>query len=181
MPKKAISTPPPTLGQEIGKRRPFASVHEEAFLNVLRSASVLSADASRFIKGYGLSAPQYNALRILRAHGPRGVPSQTIGQPLVAQVPDITRLVDRLVERGWAERSRTQGDRRVVMVCATKAGLDLLAKIDRPLRKLHEDQLGHMSKAELATMSTLLVKARGRDWRDLAHDRGQAGRAGVGV
>jgi DNA-binding MarR family transcriptional regulator len=160
MAAKTASTPLPTLGQEIGKRRPFDSAQEEAFLNVMRTASVLSAEASRFIKGYGLSEPLYNALRILRGHGARGVPSQTIGEQLVAQVPDITRLVDRLVEGGWAERSRTEADRRMVMVCATKAGLDLLAKIDKPLRKLHEDQLGHMSKGELAMMNKLLVKAR---------------------
>jgi MarR family transcriptional regulator, 2-MHQ and catechol-resistance regulon repressor len=163
MPKPPSASALPTLGQEIGKRRPFDSAEEEAFLNVMRTASVLTSGASRFIKGFGLSEPQYNALRILRGHGSRGVPSQTIGEQLVAQVPDITRLVDRLVERGWAERSRTESDRRVVMVCATKAGLDLLAKMDKPLRKLHEDQLGHMSRGELAAMSKLLVKARGRD------------------
>ncbi len=160
MPTHKPSAPLPTLGQEIGKKRPFDFPEEEAFLNVMRTASVLSGDASRFIKGYGLSEPQYNALRILRGHGARGVPSQTIGEQLVAQVPDITRLVDRLVEHGWAQRSRTQEDRRVVMVRATKQGLDLLGKIDKPLRALHEEQLGHMSRAELAAMSKLLVKAR---------------------
>jgi DNA-binding MarR family transcriptional regulator len=161
MPSPKPSGGAPSLGEEIGKKRPFDFPEEEAFLNVMRTASVLTSEAARFIKGYGLSEPQYNALRILRGHGPRGVPSQTIGEQLVAQVPDITRLVDRLVERGWAERSRTQEDRRVVMVRATKQGLDLLAKIDKPLRALHEEQLGHMSRAELAAMNKLLVKARG--------------------
>lgn len=161
MPKRA-TTPPTNLAQEIGKKRPFDVVEEEAFLNVMRTSSVLASEASHFIKQFGLSEPQYNALRILRGHGPRGVPSQTIGEQLVAQVPDITRLVDRLVERGWAERSRTEEDRRVVMVRATKLGLDLLAKLDKPLRDLHQEQLGHMSRAELAAMNKLLVKARVR-------------------
>src|SRR6185369_803270 len=53
-----VSIPLRTLGQEIGKRRPFESAPEEAFLNILRTASVLSNDASRFIKGFGLSEPQ---------------------------------------------------------------------------------------------------------------------------
>ena len=162
MARRSDSVPLPTLAQEIGKKQPFDSPDEEAFLNILRTASVLSNEAARFIKGYGLSEPQYNALRILRGHGSRGVPSQTIGEQLVAQVPDITRLVDRLVHAGLAERTRTEDDRRVVIVRATKAGLDLLAKIDRPLRTLHHEQLGHMRKPELAALNTLLVKARNR-------------------
>ena len=173
MPTPKPSAPLPTLGQEIGKKRPFDFPEEEAFLNVMRTSSVLGAGASRFIKGYGLSEPQYNALRILRGHGVRGVPSQTIGEQLVAQVPDITRLVDRLVEHGWAERSRTQEDRRVVMVRATKQGLDLLGKIDKPLRELHEQQLGHMSRAELAAMNKLLVKARVRAVKQEGDVRGR--------
>ncbi len=160
MAKKPVSVPLPTLGQEIGKKQPFDSPEEEAFLNILRTASVLSTEAARFIKSFGLSEPQYNALRILRGHGPRGVPSQTIGEQLVAQVPDITRLVDRLVEAGLAERSRTEADRRVVMVRPTKVGLDLLARIDRPLRSLHHEQLGHMPRKELLALSKLLVQAR---------------------
>ena len=162
MPARKPTSFPPTLGQEIGKKRLFNFPEEEAFLNAMRTASVLSSEVSHFIQKRGLSEPQYNALRILRGHAPRGVPSQTIGEQLIARVPDITRLVDRLVERGWAERSRTQEDRRIVLVRATKQGLELLTKIDRPLRTLHEKQLGHMSRTELATMNKLLVKARTR-------------------
>ena len=104
MARRSDSVPLPTLAQEIGKKQPFESAEEEAFLNIVRTANVLTSDAARFIKRYGLSEPQYNALRILRGHGPRGVPSQTIGEQLVSQVPDITRLVDRLVRAGLAER-----------------------------------------------------------------------------
>ena len=172
VPKKA-PTSTTNLAQEIGKKRPFDFLEEEAFLNVMRTASVLTSEASHFIKQFGLSEPQYNALRILRGHGARGVPSQTIGEQLVAQVPDITRLVDRLVERGWAERSRTEEDRRVVMVCATRLGLELLAKLDRPLRELHQQQLGHMSRAELAAMNKLLVKARMRGGKAEGDVRGR--------
>jgi DNA-binding MarR family transcriptional regulator len=172
----------PGLGAEIGKRRPFEAPEVEAFLNVLRTASLLTAETGRFLKKHGLTEPQYNALRILRGHmvcegaGPgaggggeggdareRGVPSQTIGEQLVAQVPDVTRLVDRLVEAGLAERARVEADRRVVLVCITRKGLDLLARIDAPLLDLHRRQLGHMTRAELRDLSRLLVKARRPD------------------
>src|ERR1043165_8358009 len=100
------------LQHEIGKKRPFDIPEVEASLNILRTASLLSAEAGRFLKGYGLSEAQYNALRILRGHGGDGVACQTIGEELVAHVPDVTRLVDRLVKAGWAERSRGEEDKR---------------------------------------------------------------------
>ena len=154
---------PAGLQHEIGKKRPFEAPEVEAFLNILRTAGLLSAEAGRFMKSHGLTEAQYNALRILRGHGDAGVACQTIGQELVAHVPDVTRLVDRLVKAGWAERSRGEEDKRQVLVRITRAGLDLLARIDRPLLDLHRRQLGHMPRPELARLSALLVKARKRD------------------
>jgi DNA-binding MarR family transcriptional regulator len=163
MPSRASPISSPTgLAAEIGKKRPYDVPEVEVFLNILRTCSLLTAETGRFLKKYGLTEAQYNALRILRGHGEAGIPSQTIGEQLVAQVPDVTRLVDRLVEAKFAERDRTAADRRVVMVCITRAGLDLLAKIDRPLLDLHRSQLGHLSKAEMKHLSGLLVKARSR-------------------
>lgn len=153
---------PRSLGEEIGKKRPFDVPEVETFLNILRTCSLFTAETGRFLKKYDLTEAQYNALRILRGHGEAGIASQTIGEQLVAQVPDVTRLVDRLVDAGLAQRDRTSQDRRVVTVTITQAGLDLLAKIDRPLLDLHRGQLGHLSKAEMKALNGLLVKARSR-------------------
>ena len=150
----------PDLRSEIGKKKPFDLPEEEAHLNMLRTGSLLDAGFAKLFRPHGLTEATYNALRILRGHLPAGVPSQTIGEHLIAQVPDVTRLVDRLVASGLAERCRIEADRRVVMVKITKAGLDLLGKLDKPVRELHAMQLGHLSPAELSQLSRLLVKAR---------------------
>lgn len=157
----------PDLQREIGKAKPFDVPEEEAFLNLIRTCSIFTTQTVRFFRAFGLTEAQYNALRILRGHaqrqsngGTNGVPSQTIGEQLVAQVPDVTRLVDRLVDAGFAERDRTDEDRRLVIVRITRAGLDLLARIDRPILDLHRRQLGHMTRADLNELSRLLVLAR---------------------
>lgn len=163
------------LRSEIGKKKPFDRPEVEAFLNLFRTCSIFTTQTTRFFRDFGLTEAQYNALRILRGHashpdsprpdvgGTGGVPSQTIGQQLVAQVPDVTRLVDRLVDAGFAERLSARTDRRIVLVRITKAGLDLLAQIDAPLIELHRQQLGHMSRADLAELNRLLVLARRGD------------------
>lgn len=154
--------PPPSLQHEIGKKKPFDVPEQEAALNIVRTAALLTCETHRFFKSYKLTEASYNALRILRGHHPTGVPSQTIGEQLIAQVPDVTRLVDRLVQQKLAERTRIDSDRRVVIVRITKQGLDLLARIDKPLIALHLQQLGHLTRAELTDLSRLLTKARHR-------------------
>ncbi|MGE5194516.1 MAG: MarR family winged helix-turn-helix transcriptional regulator [Deltaproteobacteria bacterium] len=72
----------------------------------------------------------------------------------------MTRLVDRLESAALVRRCRTEEDRRVVLICVTPAGLELLARLDQPVRDLHVQTLGHLSRGELAELNRLLVKAR---------------------
>ena len=150
------------LKDEIKKRRPFDSPEEEAYLNLLRTTTVLAADFERLFKDAGLSEPQYNVLRILRGAGAggAGLPCLEIASRMITRVPDITRLVDRLEAAGLVERARTSEDRRVVLVKITKKGLDAIAPLDEPLRDIHKRQMGHMTRRELDELSRLLVKAR---------------------
>lgn len=149
----------PRLQQEIGKRQPFDMAEQEAWLNLQRSAEHLSGDFDHLFKRHGLSTAQHNVLRILRGHA-KPVPSLSIAGQMVARVPDITRLVDRLEAAALVERTRCNEDRRVVYVGITRKGLDLLASLDQPVLDLHRAQLGHMSRKELAELNRLLEKAR---------------------
>lgn len=150
------------LAGEIGKRRPFDSAEQEAFLNIARTREHLAADFAALFKTAGLSEPLYNVLRIVRGHGRAGVPSQQIGRHLVTRVPDVTRLIDRLVRAGWVKRHRGKDDRRVVRVFITPAGNALLRKLDKPVADLHRKQLGHLSARQLKTLNELLAAARQR-------------------
>lgn len=151
-----------SLQHEIGKRKPFESLAEEAYLNILRTAATLEGDILPLLKEHGLTESSYNALRILRGHSAAGCPCGVVGDQMVVRVPDVTRLLDRLEQAGLSTRERDGADRRVVMARITRKGLDLLAKLDRPLLDAHEAQLAHMTKDDLRTLNALLVKARQR-------------------
>ena len=159
-----MTTPRPTLQHELGKANPFDSPEQEAFLNILRTQAHLHAPFFALFKAHGLSEATYNVLRILRgahtAGKKQGLRSTEIGKDMVVRVPDVTRLVDRLIDKGLAERARCNEDRRVVHVKITRPGLALLAGLDEPLRRLHERQLGHLSAKELQELSRLLTRAR---------------------
>lgn len=114
-------------------RPPAPSLEESAYTALLGTADRLQTRLAEWLKPHGLSPTQYNALRILRGAGKEGLPCSQIGERMLTHDPDITRLLDRLARRGWVARAHDSHDRRIVRAHITKAGLALLAKLDRPL------------------------------------------------
>src|SRR5439155_23807052 len=84
---------------------------------------------------YDLTAQQYNALRLLRAEHPHTLPTLVLARRLVSHAPDITRLVDRLGERGLVVRQRLSDNRRVVQLRITDPGLAMLNQPDQRARE----------------------------------------------
>lgn len=149
-----------SLQRELGKRKPFDLPEEEAFLNILRTASHLGNEFDRLFKAQALSESTYNILRILRGSHPEPRCPSSIADQLVAAVPDMTRLLDRLERQGLIARERCTTDRRMVWIRVTKEGLAVLAALDEPVRAMHKRQLGHLKRDELRDLSRLLVRAR---------------------
>lgn len=150
------------LQTELKQTKPFASPHEEAALNLMRSYDCMNGELARFFREHGTSEPQYNVMRILRGAGPEGLPSLEIAKRMLFRTPDITRLIDRLETAGWAERRRTEEDRRVVRVRLTARGQRFLGSLDEPIVEFHLQQLGHMTPDELKCLIDLLEKVRAR-------------------
>lgn len=151
---RTISTVPDT-----GHRR-FDSLEQEAFLNLWRTYDRLRAVEDELFGKYDLSAQQYNALRLLRGARPGMLSTLGLASRLISRAPDITRLLDKLEERGLIERVRLENNRRVVLVGITAAGLDLLDRLDEAVQQCHRRQLGHLSRRELGDLIRLLKKAR---------------------
>lgn len=136
---------------------------QDAFLAVIVAHDRLQRRAVGFMRRYDLTQSQYNVLRILRGAGPEGKPSQRIADDMISKVPDVTRLVDRLVEAGYAGRERDRDDGRIVRVVITAAGLDLLARIDEPIHDLHDGALGDLTDHELKALAKAARKVREPD------------------
>ena len=145
---------------EIQQTKPFASLEDEAVVSLHRTADVINGRFSDMLKPYGLSATQFNALRILRGAGDGGRTCSQIAQRMINRDPDITRLLDRLERRGLVVRSREGRDRRVIITRINQAGLDLLQSLDRPIEEFNRMQLGHLSEPQLRTLVKLLEAVR---------------------
>ncbi len=153
---------PTGLRDEIKQTRAFRSTREEAHLSVVRTAAVLGHAFAESLKEYGITGTQYNVLRILRGAGEGGLCRNEVRDRLIAQVPDVTRLLDRMEEAGHVARERDATDRRLVTTRITTVGMRLLAELEKPVAAMHQRQLGHMSEAQLKSLIDLLAIARVR-------------------
>jgi DNA-binding MarR family transcriptional regulator len=150
---------PSLLQQEI-KQRAFRSSAQEATIAILRTADVLRRTIGALLEPHGVTMQQYNVLRILRGSFPDPLPTLEIGERLIEQTPGVTRLLDRLEEKGLVRRARCTEDRRLVHCWITPAGLELLAELD-PVADEADERLGDsFGPAELRQLIALLERVR---------------------
>lgn len=113
------------------------------------------------MKAADVSPTQYNVLRILRG-SPDGLPCSEIAKRMINRDPDMTRLLDRIEKRGLISRERATEDRRVVVTKITRAGQEVLARLDPSVKKIHQRVLGHLGAKRLGALGELLDAARER-------------------
>lgn len=150
------------LKAEIEQSLPFASAEEEALLNLVRTTDRITRAMQRTIRPWGVTATQYNVLRILRGAGPEGLTCSEIGARMLTADPDITRLLRRLKALRLIRQHRDRQDRRVVRTEISEAGLRLLEEMDPVVKRSPQELLGHMSAQEIAALTGLLERARER-------------------
>jgi MarR family transcriptional regulator, organic hydroperoxide resistance regulator len=131
------------------------SVQQKAAIALMAAAGRFRRQAVSVLDGRGISASQYNILRILS--GADGVlPIMTIRDRMVDREPSITRLIDRLEGKGLVCRAPCEEDRRRVYCEITTEGRalleDLAEIVDEADRRLMRD----FTTAETETLCALL-------------------------
>jgi DNA-binding MarR family transcriptional regulator len=137
------------------------SIEERVFQSLMLAADHLLKGEIEVLRVADLTFPQYNVLRILRGARPESLSCGTISERMLSRDSDLTRLLDRLDERGLVRRARDRNDRRVVTATITEAGLQLLRRLDGPVDRIHRDNLRHMTAHELETLQQLADRVRG--------------------
>jgi DNA-binding MarR family transcriptional regulator len=129
---------------------------DRAFIALQKAADKLALQAEQLLKSNGLTGAQYNVLRILRGAEPEGLACSSISERMISHDPDMTRLLDRMEKRNLITRQRQSDDRRVVKTRITRSGLEVLKRLDPPIRELHKRQFAHMGTARVKTLADLL-------------------------
>jgi DNA-binding MarR family transcriptional regulator len=150
----------PSLQQDLKQKKPFRTLQQEAYLSVVRTSTVLTDAMEDLVKSRGISATQFNVLRILRGSDAEGLCRNALRDRMLTRMPDMTRLLDRMEEAGLVVRVREGEDRRMVMTRITEKGRRLLDELEAPVMALHRKQMAGLTDAQLRSLSDLLTLVR---------------------
>jgi DNA-binding MarR family transcriptional regulator len=137
----------------------FPSVYQKVSINLIFTMTWADVRLQEFFGEFNLTSSQYNVLRILRGQHPRPVSTAVIRDRMIHRNAGVSRLVDRLAEKGLLTKSTCATDRRLVDVVITEAGLGVLRKMDD--QKARIDAIyANLSEDEALELSRLLDKIR---------------------
>ncbi len=147
------------IEEEIVQQK-FESGYHKTAVNIFYTSNWLANLHTDVFKPYNLTLPQFNILRILRGQHPGVVNLKLIKERMLDKMSDVSRLIERLREKGLVDRKTCESDRRHMDVCITQQGLDLLKGLDEDLKEINK-KLSILNEAEVETLNKLLDKLRG--------------------
>jgi len=108
---------------------------------------------------HGITHQQFNILRILRGSYPKPLSTLQIRERMLDAMSDTSRIVDRLILKGLAQKSTSSIDHRLVDVLVTEKGLEILREIDEG-PDIVSEVMSNVSEEEMEELSHLLDKIR---------------------
>ena len=146
------------MGEALRKRLQqgrFETPYQEALLNIMVAAAHLRDLSQSVFEPHGITATQFNVLRILRGAHPQGYARCDIARRMIDRAPDLTRMIDRLVRMGLVERVASREDRRQSISRITRRGLELLERMKPAMAQLHRTLTERLSRNEAEELSRL--------------------------
>jgi DNA-binding MarR family transcriptional regulator len=135
------------------------TLEREIYLLLQHLSGELIYELATLLRPAGITPEQYHVLRILEDAGSAGTALSVVAERSPVGDPDVTRLFDRLEQRGLARRDRDSADRRVVTGRISSEGRRLLKELKGPVESLHARQLGPLGDRGLETLRRLLRRA----------------------
>jgi len=126
------------LRGHIQQTTPFEGPAQEAMLNLFVASADVRRRVEQACQEHDLQFSHHNVLRILRGAHPDGHPRSEIVDRMLDPSPDVTRLIDKLVDRNLVRRSKSPEDRRVTLHTITEEGRALLQDLDPKIRAVQQ-------------------------------------------
>lgn len=146
------------IHKDIQQRR-FMSSRHKALINILFTYGWALEKIKDILSLQDITHQQFNILRILRGSYPKPLSTLQIRERMLDKMSDTSRIVDRLVLKGLAQKTTSSIDKRLVDVVITEKGQDLLKNIDEG-PDLVMETMSHLSEDEAEQLSALLDKIR---------------------
>jgi DNA-binding MarR family transcriptional regulator len=132
------------------------TTEQGAFFDLVRVASRLEGELNRVFRPYDLTTATFSILSILERVSPEGLSCGDVAGQLIAEVPDMTRLLDRLERLEYVLRERSSLERRMVKVRLTDRGLEVVRNLKEAVQRCHREQFKPLSPERLEELRGLL-------------------------
>jgi len=104
------------------------TIHAFAYFNLLKTGSWVEEKVKKALRPLHLTHAQLNALHILFENSPEPVSASELKKQILVSNPDVTRLLDRLVIKGYVLRETCPENRRKIDISLTDSGRELFVK-----------------------------------------------------
>jgi len=133
---------------------------KQTVINLFLTNIWIKNDLLTVLKPHDLSLEQFNVLRILRGQKGNPINLQDIQERMVNKMSNTTRLVDKLILKGFVKRNQCEANRRKIEIYITSDGLNILKELDTIIDKTEKNITSNLSKTELEQLNTLLLKLK---------------------
>ena len=127
---------------------------------LIQTSEHLTASFSAVLDSYGLTFTQYSALLVLSNSEHSGLSCSEIGDSMLSRFSDITRLMDRLQNKGYVIRTRDKKDRRTVRTKISDKGSSLIRKLEKPVKQWERKTLDTLNQDQKKTLLELVKRIR---------------------
>lgn len=142
------------------KQKAFRTSSQRMMINLIYTGNWINSLIGKALKPYGISLQQYNVLRILKGQYPNPTTVLSITERMLDKMSNASRLVDKLLEKGYVERTPCEDDRRKVDIIITEKGLELLSELNDVILNIEAQLSNGLSDNELEMINSVLDKVR---------------------
>lgn len=137
----------------------FSNDKHRAGVNLVYTSNWHRDKLENVFKEKDITHQQFNILRIIRGAHPTPVTVKYIRERMLDKMSDVSRIVEKLREKGCIERKECPNDRRNVDITITEKGLEYLKELD-VIVATTESLFDIFSPLELKMFNELLDKLR---------------------
>ena len=135
-------------------------ITRNSVISILTSGYQVNDELSSLFKVYGISLPQFNVLRILRGQNGTAANLSTIQECMIHKMSNTTRLIDKLIDKGYVNRFVCEKNRRKIELFITDQGLKLLKSLDRISDNKEKRLLKNLNIKEKEELMRVLSKIK---------------------
>jgi len=127
-------------------------------IDIIHTAAWLEIRISKILKQFDITHPQFNIMRNVQAASPLPLSVQEIKETIMFKNSDVTRLIDRLVNKDLLIRETCPKNRRKVDVRISPKGIAMLAEITPKVKAFFSDIIEDQISVEEALRTSDILR-----------------------